>query len=83
MPQPVVKQFDQSGGAIGRTSGNDLVLDDPSKYISRVHAKVDFRDGGYYLSDVGSNPILVNERPLGRGQPMLLADNDRLMIGDY
>lgn len=83
LPQPVLRQFDQLGGAIGRISGNELVLDDPSKYISRVHAKVDFHDGGYYLTDVGSNPSLVNERPLGRGQPMLLADNDRLTIGDY
>ena len=46
LPQPVARRFDQLGGAIGRAVGNELVLDDPSKYISRVHARIDYRDGG-------------------------------------
>ncbi|MES2072917.1 MAG: type VI secretion system-associated FHA domain protein TagH [Pseudomonadota bacterium] len=83
LPQQVAKRFDQLGGAIGRAVGNDLVLEDPSKYISRVHAKIDYHDGGYYLSDVGSNPSLINDRPLGSGREMLLADGDRLNIGEY
>jgi len=83
LPQPVVKRFDQLGGAIGRSVGNDLILEDPSKYISRVHAKIDFHDAGYYLTDVGSNPSLVNDRPLGRGRELLLADGDSLSIGEY
>lgn len=83
LPQPVLRQLDQLGGAIGRAVGNELVLEDPSKYISRVHAKLDFHDGGYYLTDVGSNPSVVNDRPLGGGKPMLLADGDKLVIGEY
>ena len=83
LPQPVARRFDQLGGALGRAVGNELVLDDPSKYISRVHARIDFRDGGYYLLDVGSNPSLVNERPVGPGRQVLLADGDRISIGDY
>ncbi len=80
---PMARSFDQLGGAIGRAPGNDLVLDDPSKYISRIHARITFHDGGYYLTDVGSNPSLINDRPLGTGRQMLLADGDRLNIGDY
>ncbi|MDL2354028.1 MAG: type VI secretion system-associated FHA domain protein TagH [Pseudomonadota bacterium] len=80
---PLARRFDQLGGAIGRAAGNDLVLDDPSKYISRVHARIEFRDGGYYLIDVGSNPSLVNERPVGQGRDVRLADEDRLVIGAY
>lgn len=83
LAQPLDKHFDQLGAAIGRAEGNDLVLEDPTKYISRVHAKLDFHDGGYYLTDVGSNPSLINDRPIGRGQPMLLQDGDQLNIGDY
>ncbi|MES2103395.1 MAG: type VI secretion system-associated FHA domain protein TagH [Pseudomonadota bacterium] len=83
LPQQVAKRFDQLGGAIGRAVGNDLVLEDPSKYISRVHAKIDFHDAGYYLTDVGSNPSLINDRPLGAGRQMQLNDGDRLNIGEY
>ena len=83
LPQPLARQFDQLGGALGRAVGNDLVLDDPSKYISRVHARVEYRDGAYYLIDVGSNPSVVNERPLGQGKQVRLADQDRLLVGQY
>ena len=82
-PLPITRRFDQLGGAIGRIVGNDLVLDDPGKYISRVHARIEYRDGGYYLLDVGSNPSLVNGRPAGPGRPVLLADGDQVVIGDY
>ena len=81
--QALGRRFDRLGGAIGRAPGNELVLDDPGKYISRVHARIEYRDGGYCLVDVGSNPSLVNERPVGPGRHVLLADGDRIAIGDY
>ena len=83
LPQPLYKRFDRLGGALGRAVGNDLVLDDPSKYISRVHARIEYRDGGYFLLDVGSNPSLVNDRPVGAGRSVQLADGDRIALGDY
>jgi type VI secretion system FHA domain protein len=81
--QPLFRRFDRLGGALGRAEGNELVLEDPGKYISRVHARIEFRDGAYCLVDVGSNPSLVNERPVGPGRPVPLADGDRITIGDY
>jgi type VI secretion system FHA domain protein len=81
--QPLFRRFDRLGGALGRAPGNELVLEDPGKYISRVHARVEFRDGAYCLVDVGSNPSLVNERPVGPGRHVALADGDRITIGDY
>jgi type VI secretion system FHA domain protein len=81
--QPLSRQFDRLGGAIGRAVGNELVLEDPGKYISRVHARIEFRDGAWHLVDVGSNPSLVNERPVGPGRQVALADGDRVTIGDY
>jgi type VI secretion system FHA domain protein len=81
--QALWRRFDRLGGALGRAPGNELVLDDPGKYISRVHARIEYRDGGYCLVDVGSNPSLVNERPVGAGRHVQLADGDRITIGDY
>jgi len=81
--QALTRRFDQLGGAIGRAPGNDLVLDDPGKYISRLHARVEYRDEDFWLVDVGSNPSLVNDRPVGAGRSVQLEDGDRVTIGDY
>jgi type VI secretion system FHA domain protein len=81
--QALTRRFDQLGGAIGRAPGNDLVLDDPGKYISRLHARVEHRDDAFWLVDVGSNPSLVNDRPVGAGRSVQLEDGDRVTIGDY
>ena len=81
-PAPPVR-FGAAGGNIGRSPENELVLDDPSKYISRVHARVFARDGAFVLEDLGSNASVVNDRPLGKGQQAALANGDRVLIGDY
>ena len=41
--QPLFAQFDELGGDIGRADTNQLVLPDPERTISRVHARVMFR----------------------------------------
>lgn len=75
--------FDADGGTLGRAPGNRLVLDDPSKYISRSHASVTLRDGRFYLLDAGSNPSIVNDQPLGQGAEIALDDGDCIVVGDY
>lgn len=75
--------FGAAGGTLGRAAGNELVLDDPGKYISRTHASVSLRDGAYYLRDTGSNPSIINDRPLGHGREIALGTGDRLVIGEY
>ncbi len=80
---PTEKSFDPLGGTIGRGLANDLVLEDNSKFISRTHCRVDFRDGGYFLTDLGSNPSLINQRPVGNGKQMRLGHGDLLDIGEY
>jgi type VI secretion system FHA domain protein len=72
-----------SSGTLGRGPDNDLVLTDPGKYISRAHSRVERREGGYYLIDIGSNPSVVNERLLGNGRETALQEGDQLVIGDY
>jgi len=81
-PAPPVR-FTEAGGNIGRSPENALVLDDPGKYISRVHARVFAQGGAFVLEDLGSNPSVVNDRPLGKGQQVALAQGDRVLVGDY
>jgi type VI secretion system FHA domain protein len=83
VPPAPAARFDAAGGNIGRLADNTLVLDDPSKYISRVHARVFVRDGAFVLEDLGSNPSVVNDRPVGKGSQAVLAHGDRVAIGDY
>ncbi|MGS0744054.1 type VI secretion system-associated FHA domain protein TagH [Glaciimonas sp. GG7] len=83
VPHAPVGLFSDVGGTIGRAPDNLLVLDDPGKYISRTHARVVFRAGVYFLENLGSNPSVVNDRPLGKGCEIALADHDSIVIGDY
>lgn len=76
-------QFDELGGTVGRAEGNQLVLPDPERRISRIHVQVVFRNGAYAVIDRGSNPILHNGQALGHGTEQALADGDQLQIGDY
>ena len=49
------------GGGIGRAHDNDWVLPDPQRYLSAHHARVQFRDGTYYLLDTSTNGVYINE----------------------
>ena len=49
--------FDELGGTIGRADTNQLVLPDPERAISRVHAQLAFRNGAYALIGHGGNPV--------------------------
>ncbi|MEO7009212.1 MAG: type VI secretion system-associated FHA domain protein TagH [Caldimonas sp.] len=83
MAQPLVGHFDEMGGNIGRADNNQLVLPDPERTISRVHAQIVFRSGRYAIVDRGSNPISINGRPLGNGQESMLQPGDEIAIGGY
>jgi len=75
--------FDELGGSIGRADSNQLVLPDPDRTVSRVHAQVVYRAGGFLVIDRGSNAISINHRPLGNGREAPLGDGDELQIGGY
>lgn len=75
--------FDATGGTVGRASTNMLVLDDPERTVSRVHAQIVFREGRFFVVDRGSNPMSHNGRPLGAGNEAPLANGDRLIIGGF
>jgi type VI secretion system protein len=81
----IIFAFD--GGTIGRSADNDWVLPDPLRYVSAHHARVQFRNGRFYLQDVSTNGVFVNDEaePLSRrgsdGYP--LSNGDVFRVGDY
>ncbi|NOX76418.1 MAG: type VI secretion system-associated FHA domain protein TagH [Gammaproteobacteria bacterium] len=77
-------RFDE-GGNIGRSTGNDWVLHDPSRYISGKHAVINQRDGIFYITDTSTNGIYVGnaETPLGKGNTAQLNHGDRIRIGQF
>ena len=80
-----VRVFREDGGTIGRSLENDWILPDPDRFISGKHATIDFQIGAYYLADVSTNGVYLNdeEEPLGQGNPRRLFNGDRLRMGDF
>jgi len=78
------KIFSNIGGTIGRVAHADLLLLDHDKVISKVHARIDYEQGTYYLSDTSTNGVFVNDdiEPLGRDRRHALKDGDKLRLGD-
>ena len=79
----IAASFGPAGGTIGRAPTNTLVLDDPDRTVSRVHAQILCRDGRYTVLDRGSNPLLHNGQPLGAGHEASLSGGDRLVVGGF
>jgi type VI secretion system protein len=79
--------FTVDGGSIGRSADNDWVLPDPLRYVSAHHARVQFRSGRFYLQDLSTNGVFVNDEaePLSRRSPegYPLRNGDMVRIGDY
>ncbi len=75
--------FDELGGSIGRADHNQLVLPDPKRSISRVHARIVFRAGSFLIIGSGSNAMTVNGRLVPAGVEQSLAPGDQLQIEGY
>ncbi len=66
------------GVSIGRESDNDIMLD--SEASSRYHAKLELRDGDWFLKDLGStNGTKLNDAKIGSDTK--LHEGDRITIG--
>jgi len=79
--------FGVDGGTIGRSADNDWVLPDPMRYMSAHHARVLYREGHFFLEDVSTNGVFVNDEdtPLGRSESngYQLKNGDIVRMGDY
>lgn len=69
------EDFDE--GVIGRDPGVDFSIEE--YVISRQHAKIEKRDDGFYIQDIGSkNGTYVNNKLLSEAR---LQDGDRISLG--
>jgi type VI secretion system protein len=73
------------GGSIGRAHDNDWVLPDTHCYVSAHHARVQFRNGSYYLLDTSTNGVYVNgaTTPINPRNIYPLRNGDYLRLGEY
>lgn len=82
--QPIVAEFREAGGTIGRSPESTLLLPDPDRLISRTHAVVSHDAGRFVLRDQGTTvPVMVNGRPVGKGRDHPLAAGDEMRIAAY
>ena len=79
------KVFDGVGGSLGRSPTADWVLPDPKRYISNKHASIEYKDGAYFVTDLSTNGVFINDATdaLGKNNTVKLDNGDKLSIGDY
>lgn len=77
-----VQEFVLAEGAtasIGRLATNDVCI--PEQHVSRQHAVVNYRDGIFMLTDLGSaNGTFVNDQQLAEPFPLAHGDVIRLYV---
>jgi pilus assembly protein CpaF len=73
-------EFDKGEVAIGRLSGNDIVLSKGN--VSKYHARIVLKDGKFVIRDMNStNGTYVNGKKIAA--PQVLKPVDKIYIGDY
>jgi type VI secretion system protein len=79
--------FGFEGGTLGRSADNDWVLPDPLRYVSAHHGRVQYRDGHFFLEDLSTNGIYLNddEQPISRRFPggYCVQNGDVIRVGEY
>jgi type VI secretion system protein ImpI len=68
---------------IGRGSGQDWCLPDPSRVISSRHCEVRWHDDAFWLHDTSANGTFLDKSTSRLEAPHKLADGDRFSIGTY
>jgi pSer/pThr/pTyr-binding forkhead associated (FHA) protein len=69
---------------IGREDKNDVALPDPSKVVSRKHAKIINTEGILQLMDLGSaNSTYLNGNRIMSNEEYPIQSGDLISIGDY
>ncbi len=76
------QEFILSEGAtatIGRSAGNDIHI--PEEHVSRQHAVINYRDGVFMITDLGSaNGTFVNDEQVTEPYPLFSGDKIRLFV---
>ncbi|MBO3277355.1 type VI secretion system-associated FHA domain protein TagH [Pseudomonas schmalbachii] len=79
------KSFRQAGGLIGRAEECDWAIPDGKRHLSNHHARVSYRDGAFYLTDISSNGIHLKDSGarLPRGEPQRIEHGSVYCLGDF
>ena len=79
------RTVDRGTLSIGRAPGNDWVLADPERHLSKTHCTIAFAAGRYVLTDVSTNGVFINgaRDPVGRDFEAVLTDGDRFRLGEH
>lgn len=80
---PLEASFDVAGGTVGRAPTNGLVLPDPGRTVSRVHAQFIRRQGAVTVIARGTNPLIVDGQVVEIGDEVPLVNGARLEMGAY
>ena len=77
--------FDEDGGTIGRDNSSSWVLKDSTQTISSTHAKIEFKNGSYFLTDLSSNGVFYNQKRkrLSENEMIELKDRDKFYVQNY
>jgi len=74
--------FLPAGGVIGRSPDCDWVIPDQTRHMSGRHAIVSFESGQFYITDISTNGIYLNQTEvLAKNRATPLQDGDRLLMG--
>jgi predicted component of type VI protein secretion system len=75
--------FHSAAGTIGRAADSSWVLPEP--WVSATHARIDFSDDGFTLTDVSTNGIGVGEPgdAIEPGKPYPIQNRTRFFIGEF
>ena len=67
------RTFEEERVTIGRATNCILALDDPDKYLSRVHAEIACMAQGYLLKVMsGTSPVIVNGVDHAQGSEVMV-----------
>ena len=80
---PIEASFDAAGGTVGRATTNGLVLPDPGRTVSRIHAQFIRRQGKVKVIARGTNPLIVDGQVVEMGDEVAVAEGARIEMGAY
>ncbi len=80
-----VGHFGAEGGTLGRSGDCSMVLPDPERLTSSIHARIECAGGSFTLVDTSTNGTYHNSPGtlIGKNRSVALEDGDRLYIGDF
>ncbi len=76
---------DESGATIGRAATNTFALPDVNRYVSSLHAKIQFTGQKFEIVDQSTNGTFLNNlsQALVKGQPTPLSNGDQILMGPF